>query len=968
MAGGKSLVEQRTAEQRLVTPKQFQRAMALFDEALAQPAAERRSWLDRRVADDPLVRAEVEALLAEEANPPFSDAQLDGGGMRMLESMAIRHAPERIGQYEVIREIDEGGMGIVYEARQDHPQRRVAIKVMRPGVTSRALVRRFTLEAQTLGLLDHPGVANVYDAGATDHDGAVSPYIVMEYIDGKRLDVHARDHKLTRDERLELVARVCDAVQHAHQKGVVHRDLKPANVLVKQASPTGGGSVSDGHAALSDRIGQPKILDFGIARVLDAKAHVTLHTQTGQILGTLSYMSPEQVAARSDTDARCDVYALGVILFQLLTDRLPIDVTGMSLVEAARLIGEANPISAGTLDRALRGDVETIIAKTLEKDPDRRYPSAAELAADLRRCLSHEPVLARPATTFYRLRKFARRNKALVGGLTATFAALVVGLTGTIYFLADAIEQRNAVEATNVRLEATNTELSAVINFQFYLLAGLSSRDVGVNLRNKLRQEFERGLEKGNVEEAARAEALLDFDRMLAFVNATNLARDLLGEVLAARSLEEVEREHTDNPTTEGRLRAAVGAIYQGLGMNREALGQMRRAAELVEPLLATEDHVGRNVWFDLAKLQKATGDHAAAEVTYRRLLGVSRRFLGESSIRVFDALNGIGQSLHRQRRFDEAVEFLEGALEHALKYLGPEDSKTMSARNNLAILQSDRGEVDAALEQLRAVLDVRQRTQGRAHQATILALNNMLGTLFKSGRIAEAETYALQAVEAYAEARGDEHPRTLMARNNLGRIVIDLGRPAEAEKIFREAYNVATENLSPTNEVRDKCTSNLIDALLALRRSKEAAALCHEHLGIRRAFDPPLPVLVAQTLEQLGHACLQTSRFEAARDAWQECVSLREKVSSDHWLTHRARSELGEALTALGEFEAAEQLLLGSAKALVAKRDMLPPVAGAGCVEDARARLVSLYEVWNKPTEAARWRDRSAPDAVPSP
>ncbi len=295
-----------------------------------------------------------------------------------------------------------------------------------PASPPRASSSRFTHEAQILARLHHPGIAQVYEAGLAD-DG--QPFFAMELIRGLPLDEYADRHGLDLAARVGLVARVCDAVQHAHDQGVIHRDLKPANILVEET-------------------GQPKVLDFGVARATDADLLTAAGlTRTGQLLGTPNYMSPEQVAGDpAAIDRRADVYALGVILFELAAHRLPYRLEDRPLAEAARLILEEDPPRLGSLDPELRGDVETIVAKALEKDPARRYPSAADLAADLRRWLAHEPILARPPSALYHLRKFARRNKALVGGVAATGAALVLGLVGTILFAVGEARQRGQAE------------------------------------------------------------------------------------------------------------------------------------------------------------------------------------------------------------------------------------------------------------------------------------------------------------------------------------------------------------------------------------------------------------------------------------------------------------------------------------------------------------------------------------------
>jgi WD40 repeat protein len=351
-------------------------------------------------------------------------------------------------------------MGAVYEAEQDNPRRAVALKVIRPGLLAPPLLKRFSHEAQILGRLHHPGIAQIYEAGVAE-DG--QPFFALELIRGLPLDEYARRRSLPLPARLDLLARVCDAVQHAHEQGVIHRDLKPANILV-------------------DETGQPKVLDFGVARAtgIDLLSS-TDHTRTGQLLGTLGYMSPEQVAANpAGLDQRSDVYTLGVILFELLVERLPYPLKDLPLPEVARVIREQEPSRLGSLDPRLRGDVETIVARALAKEPARRYPSAAELAADIRRHLRHEPIRARPPSALYQLGKFARRHKALVGGVAGVVVALAVGLIGTLLFAVREAEQRGQAEH-NARL--ANDEKQAAL-YQTYrarlaaAVAALQSHDV----------------------------------------------------------------------------------------------------------------------------------------------------------------------------------------------------------------------------------------------------------------------------------------------------------------------------------------------------------------------------------------------------------------------------------------------------------------------------------------------------------
>ena len=428
---------------------------AIFFEAIEKEGpALRAAFLEQACDGDSDLRRRIEALLEAHAKSgdfldmPATEQLAAAHGMPTIrgrsgagETPPVRReasvtldflAPSqrsgslgRLGHYEVLEVIGQGGMGTVYKAEQDSPRRTVALKVVRPGFASPAIVKRFNHEAQILGRLHHPGIAQVYEAGLAD-DG--QPYFAMEFIHGLPLDDYAR-RGLDLTARVGLVARVCDAVQHAHDQGVIHRDLKPANILVEET-------------------GHPKVLDFGVARATGADLlTMTGLTQAGQLIGTPDYMSPEQVGADpAAIDHRSDVYALGVILFELAAHRLPYQLEHRPLAETARLIQEQDPPRLGSINPELRGDVETIVAKALEKDPARRYRSAADLAADLRHWLNHEPILARPPSALYHLHKFARRHKGLVGGVVATGVALVLGLVGTVLFAIREAHQRGQAE------------------------------------------------------------------------------------------------------------------------------------------------------------------------------------------------------------------------------------------------------------------------------------------------------------------------------------------------------------------------------------------------------------------------------------------------------------------------------------------------------------------------------------------
>ncbi len=420
-----------------MTTEEYNRIEALFTEALGLPPEQRASFLDAH-ADDTSIRQQVERMLMMDAQscPTFETPAMQSvlySGLRSGDDDAP--LPQRIGSYRIIRRLGAGGMGIVYEAEQDAPRRRVALKVMRPGAVSRQTLRRFEVEAHVLGQLQHPGIAQIYESGvatSADESGnevGARPYFVMEMIEGKPLREHARDQRATIRDRLLLIAQIAEAVHHAHQKGVIHRDLKPDNVLVTEE-------------------GQPKVLDFGVARATDLDVMVTtLQTHAGQIIGTLAYMSPEQVAGRPEMlDARSDVYSLGVLMYEMLTGALPLDVTRASVPAALRMIQEAEPRRLSEFNVRLRGDLETIVAKAMEKDRSRRYQSALDFAGDIRRYLNDQPIIARPASALYQFRKFAKRNKAVVTGAAAAFISITIGMIIATWFAVEASSQRSDAE------------------------------------------------------------------------------------------------------------------------------------------------------------------------------------------------------------------------------------------------------------------------------------------------------------------------------------------------------------------------------------------------------------------------------------------------------------------------------------------------------------------------------------------
>ena len=425
--------------------QRYARATQLFQRACELAARDRDAFLVAECGADRELLEAVRALLREDLSSDDLLASAADGISRLFDPGEEMPIPERIGAYSIVSVLGAGGMGMVFEAEQQQPRRRVALKVVRPGMATPRLLRRFELEAEALGRLQHAGIAAIHEAGMADTPFGRLPYLAMELIEGQPLDRHCEERALPLRARVDLLARVCDALQHAHAHGVIHRDLKPTNVLV-------------------DAAGNPKLVDFGIARLEAPATERTPVTLEGQLVGTLRYMSPEQLRGDAgEIDARADVYAVGAIGFELIARRPPLLLDGCSLVEAARLVESADPPSLTAIAPGCPVDLELILARALEKEPTRRYASAAELADDLRRFLDERPVLARPPSRFYRLRKLARRNRALVAGSVIAFGALLAGTVIATWNYLDELKARRLADARSIeaRREAYRADVAA---------------------------------------------------------------------------------------------------------------------------------------------------------------------------------------------------------------------------------------------------------------------------------------------------------------------------------------------------------------------------------------------------------------------------------------------------------------------------------------------------------------------------
>ena len=739
-------------------PEGYARAFAVVRTArhLEGPALEEH--LDEACRGDAALRAIVVDLLAagrdEGAMDPFADRNVQEARMELegvLETADTTWLPEQIGGYTILRQIGRGGMGIVYEALQEAPRRRVAIKLLHPSQLTESRLKRFRQEAQLLGRLQHPGIAQIHEAGTYDAGSGPQPYFAMELVEGVDIRTHCERAVLDARARIELLARVADAIQYAHERGVVHRDLKPDNVLVNTR-------------------GQPRILDFGIARPSsDSTALSTVLTEDGQLVGTLGYMAPELLNGDGEVTPLVDVYALGALAYELLVGRLPRDVPDLPLSQVIPRLAEAEAPPAGALDPDLRGDVETILGKALEAEPGRRYGAAAAFASDLRRHLADQPIDARPPGRIYRARKFVRRHRGLAAGVVATLA---VALTG-------------AGVATRFALAATDRarELEQVTAFQADQLSAIDAEGMGLGLRRAILEEARVAFEKAG---APVEERLAELESLLAGTNFTDVALVALEENVFDTALETMEVRFADQPLVRADLLQTLASTLASVGLLDAAMSPQRSALEVRRELLGSRHPATLQSMFELGLLHEALGDYATAEPLLTEALAGRREVLGTDHPDTITSIGRLGFLLQVQERMDEADPLLREALTTRARTLGDGAPDTWLWRGGQAWRDGDLVESERCW---RAGLALARRDLGDDHRETLNLIKNLALALVERGKLAETEPLCRELLAARRRRLGDEHPRTLEALTQLAEVLAGLDRPAEARPLLREAY-----------------------------------------------------------------------------------------------------------------------------------------------------------------------------------
>jgi tetratricopeptide (TPR) repeat protein/predicted Ser/Thr protein kinase len=766
-----------------VDPNRWQRIRALLEAARELPEDERAAFLTEECGDDEELRREVRSLLAAGQNAGSflgSVADTVDSDAAPLES-GSDSMPDTIGRYRMLRKLGSGGMGVVYEAEQQSPQRRVAVKVVRGGrFVDEQRVRLFQREAETLARLKHPNIAAIYESGRTD-DG--QHFFAMELVSGQTLDAYldTRPERITPEElrlRLDLFRELADAVHYAHQRGVIHRDLKPSNIVVTAGDPP-----------------EPKILDFGLARITEEDLAVaTLTSEVGLIKGTLPYMSPEQTRADpQEIDVRADVYSLGVILYEMLSGQQPYDVMKKALGEAVRVICEEAPRPLGQSwsgVHKLDTDIETIVGMALEKEADRRYASAAAFSDDIGRFLDSQPILARPPSAAYHLRKFAQRNRTLVGGVLATSLVLVAGVVVSTLFGLREAEQRRAADRARDTLET-------VVDFQESMLSDVDARQMGLGMILDLRSRLaEARAARGDSPEAVER-VLSQFDEWIAGVNTTDAAVRILDRNVLDRASKAIAEQFGDQPEVAARLEHTIARTYVQLGLLDEAESHVRSGLEARREALGSQDLETIASIAGLGNVLFGQGRYEEAEPLIREVFETRERVLGREHPDTLTAMNSLAAILFMYGRYEDAEPLMREIFETRERALGLEDADTLHAMSNLASVLERLNRYHEAEPVFREALEIQERVLGREHPDTLFSMNGLGALYLTVGQYDRAAILFRETLRVRRRVLGDDHPETLGTKRNLAVLYEEQGRRDDAESLFREVLDSRRRTLA---------------------------------------------------------------------------------------------------------------------------------------------------------------------------
>ncbi len=719
-----------------------------------------------------------------------------------------------IGRFRLIRKLGEGGMGQVWLAEQSAPvKRQVALKIIKAGHYDDSAVLRFDVERQALAIMDHPAIAKVFDAGSTPEG---QPYFVMEYVPGLAITTYCDQKHLSVQERLALFIKVCEGVQHAHQKAIVHRDLKPSNILVVEV---------DGKP-------MPRIIDFGIAKAISQQAEAeTLVTRAGGMVGTPGYMSPEQADPTvSDVDTRTDVYSLGVVLYELLTGVLPFDAKQWQTKPfhvMLRQLHEEDPPSPSTrisadstwttaaqrrntdprqLASLLRGDLDWITLKALEKDRARRYGAASDLGADVGRYLRNEPVVARPASTAYRTKKYIQRHKFGVAAVTAMALLLI------------AFGAMQTIQLRRITRERDRADRVTV---------------------------FMKGMFKVSNPSEARG-------------------NDIRAREILDKSAKDIDTGLANDPELQAQMMNVMGTVYQSLGLTSKAEPLLRRALEIQQRILGPRNPDTLQSQQDLAIAAVAASRYPEAEKLCRETMETRRQVLGPEHHDTIDSMVQLARILGFESRYDEAEKLNRDALEVARRNW-PQDRLTATALSLLADTLTHERKYPEAEKADREALETDRRTLGSDHPSVLRDMFNLAAILFEEQHYADAEQVYKEVVESARRVLGPQHPGTLAAMGNLTSVLTFERRYADAEKLYREVVEAQRQTLGPEHASTLLTLGNLGSLLIKEKNYSEAEKVLREALaGLRRVLGASHDVTANAALNLARVLALESKRDEA--------------------------------------------------------------------------------------------------------
>lgn len=911
-----------------MTPKRYQTIKELFIEASALSPPARLALLDDRCGGDNELRDAVERLLEDQepstaglrpelanldqlfarvlGSSGVSPEGLDGaaaprkGSSENFAEAAPIRIPETIGRYQIRRLIAAGGMGVVYEAEQDNPKRPVALKVVRTGLATSAAVRRFEYEAQVVAHLRHPCIAQVFEAGTYECDGDRLPFFAMEYVpDAQSITAYAVHEALSPERRLELFLQVCDAVQHAHQRGVIHRDLKPSNVLV-------------------DAAGRVNVIDFGVARAADIDRPAMLQTRTGQLVGTLQYMSPEQVGADpDDVDTRADVYALGVILFELLTGKTPYEVRGKTLFEVTRIIREQMPARLGSFDRRWRGDAETIVQTALKKDRDRRYQSVMALSQDVRNFLRKAPISARPPSLGYQLKMLARRHSGFVIGAAIAVLALTIG----------------SAVITNLYFEAK------------------TAREAESELRVTAERESANARREARI--AAAVNEFLNKD-LLASVSPENTPNPdvTMREVLDAAA-QRIEKRFSDAPLVEASVRLTLGGTYSKLGRYEEAAPHLERALTLLREVESPDDEAMLTAVTALGELRYRLADYAAADKLFAESLEICQRAWGDADFRTASAMNSLAFLRLQQGKIAEAQPLMERSIELGRVALADHQPEFVDMLTNLAWVHTALEQFPKAEMVLSEAYELAKKTLGPLHPSTLSCGNNLASIYNDLGRYDDGIALLQSIADSQRQVLGSDHPQTLISLNNVGFALLQLGRTDEAAPILENVFEVRTRVLGETHPHTLASMSNIGSLRRRQKRFDEAERICLQNLELHTETlgeDHPDTIYCLQDLVKLH---LARNDHAAAEPFLKQLIERRERTLPSDPSLARMHEMHGICLVRMEHFEKAEAALLKAHKLFE------QTVGDHPSTQKTVKHLVDLYRRWNREESRVAWEQR---------